>query len=283
MTKKVTPGAFFFWIMVIGLYLPIALLVLFSFNDNQVMTFPLRGFTTEWYSEAFSQRELMGSLWNSIWVGGLAAAIATMLGTAAAIALMRMDFPGRGMLLTLASLPLVIPYIVMGVALLVFFRQALDIQLSLGTLLVGHVVINIPIALLIVAARLAGFAQNLEEAAMDLGATYWETLWRVTLPICGPAIAAAFLTCFTTSFEEYAMSVFLVGTETTLPIYIYAQLRYPRQLPVIVALSSVVMIGTILVLGFAEWLRRVGEPGHAHREAAPPLPTSAVAGPLASD
>jgi spermidine/putrescine transport system permease protein len=124
----------------------------------------------------------------------------------------------------------------------------------------GHVVINIPYTMLIVASRLAGFEANLEEAAMDLGSSYWGTLARITLPICAPAIVSAFLSSFTTSFDEYAITVFLIGTESTLPVYLYSQLRFPSRLPIIVTLAALIMIASVLIIVFAEWLRRVGQP-----------------------
>ena len=107
-----------------------------------------------------------------------------------------------------------------------------------------------------VAARLAGFPASLEEASQDLGATYWQTLFKVTLPICAPAILAAFLSSFTTSFDEFAVSFFLSGSEATLPIYLYSQLRFPLRLPIVVTLAAVVMVASIVLLSFSEWLRR---------------------------
>jgi spermidine/putrescine transport system permease protein len=107
-------------------------------------------------------------------------------------------------------------------------------------------------------ARLADFSANLEEAAMDLGANYWVTLIKVTLPISFPALVAAFLTAFTTSFDEYAMTTLITGTDTTLPVYLYSLLRFPRRLPVAVAMGSIIMIVSALLVVLAEWLRRWG-------------------------
>jgi spermidine/putrescine transport system permease protein len=107
-----------------------------------------------------------------------------------------------------------------------------------------------------VAARLAGFSNHLEEAGMDLGLTYWGTLLRVTLPISAPALLAAFLSSFTTSFDEFAVAFFLVGTEATLPVYLYSQLRFPSRLPLVVALTALVMVTSILIVLGTEWLQR---------------------------
>lgn len=257
MSQRSPIGAIYFALIATFLYLPILLLIVFSFNDSVTLTFPLQGFTLRWYRELAEAGTLLQSVVNSLVVGVLSALVATVLGTLAAMGVLRFNFPGRNLFLAMAGVPLVIPAIVLGVALLILFRQLVDVQLSLWTVGLSHVVINIPIAMLIVGARLAGFDENLEEAAMDLGASYWESQWRVTLPMSLPALVAAFLTCFTTSFDEYAMTVFVVGTDATLPIYIYSQLRFPRRLPQVVTLAAVLMTVSILVLGIAEWLRRV--------------------------
>ncbi|MCI0355154.1 MAG: ABC transporter permease subunit, partial [Acidobacteria bacterium] len=177
-----SPGFFYFALVTLFLYLPIGLLILFSFNDGTTMVFPLKGFTLRWYSELLEADELLEAMQNSLVLGLAASLTSTLFGTMAAIGITRFNFPGRGLFLSIASLPLVIPYVVLAVALLLLFRNW-NIELTLWTVGAAHVVVNIPYVMLIVAARLAGFEQNLEEAAMDLGATYWGTLMRVTLPI----------------------------------------------------------------------------------------------------
>jgi spermidine/putrescine transport system permease protein len=239
------------------LYLPILLIILFSFNNAESLRFPLSGFTLRWYNELREAGELLQAVRNSIWVALWSSLLATILGTMAAIAVVRFEFRGKGTLLAVAGLPLVIPSVVIGVALLILFRQVMDVKLSLWTVGLGHVVINIPIVILIVAARLAGFPDNLEEAAMDLGASYWGAQLRVTLPLALPALFAAFLTAFTTSFDEYAMSVFIVGTDATLPVYMYSLLRFPRRLPLVVALGALIMVVSIGIIFIAERMRRL--------------------------
>ena len=255
----------YFALFVLFLYLPIFLLIVFSFNDSQLLVFPLKGFTTRWYSSLARADELLSAVFNSIVLGLLSSLIATILGTLAAIGIVRLRFAGRGLFLTVASLPLVIPYVVLGVGLLIFFDQ-LGIPLSLWTVGAAHVVINMPYVMLVVAARLVGFDPSLEEAAMDLGANYWVTLSRVTLPIASPALLAAFLMSFTTSFDEFALSFFLIGNETTLPVYLYSQLRFPSRLPLVVTLAAVIMVISIFAVIFAEWLRRRGQPAVIAKE-----------------
>jgi len=261
-----SPGFFYFALLALLLYAPILLLIVFSFNDSRTLVFPLKGFTLQWYTELWGARELLEAVVNSLVLGVLASAVATILGTMAAIGIARFNFPGRNLFLAVSAMPMVIPYVVLGVALLILFAQ-LGIPLSLWTVGVGHVVINIPYVMLIVASRLAGFNPSLEEAAMDLGETYWGTLRRVTLPMCAPAILSAFLSSFTTSFDEFAVSFFLIGSESTLPIYLYSQLRFPSRLPLIVTLAAIIMVASMALVIFSEWLRRVGQTTTAAGEA----------------
>jgi spermidine/putrescine transport system permease protein len=253
-----SPGFAYFALFTIFLYAPILTLIIFSFNDSRTLTLPLKGFTWQWYLALFQATELLDAVWNSLVLGLVASAVATLLGTIAAIGIARYDFPGRTLFLGLSAMPMVIPYVVLGVALLILFNQ-LGIPLSLWTVGVGHVIINVPYTMLIVASRLAGFNANLEEAAMDLGETYWGTLRRVTLPMCAPAIVSAFLSSFTTSFDEFAVSFFLIGTESTLPIYLYSQLRFPSRLPLVVTLAAIMMVASVVIVLASEWLRRLGE------------------------
>lgn len=250
-------GFAYYLVLAFFLYLPILLLVIFSFNDSTILVFPLKGFTLKWYTQMLNARELLDAVRNSVLVGLASSVIAVVLGGMAAIAISRFEFPGRGFFLGVSSLPLVIPYVVLGVALLLLFAQT-GVQLSLFTVAAAHTVINIPYVMLIVAARLAGFEQNLEEAAMDLGATYWVTLMRITLPISAPALIASFLSSFTTSFDEFALAFFLTGTDNTLPVYLYSQLRFPNRLPLVVTLAAIIMLVSVVLIVFSEWLRRVG-------------------------
>ncbi|MCL4257574.1 MAG: ABC transporter permease [Anaerolineales bacterium] len=250
-------GLGYYLLLLLFLQLPILLLIVFSFNDSVLLVFPLRGFTLQWYRELLQATELINAAKNSLLIGLVSSVVATALGGAAAIAIARYNFPGRDFFLNVATLPLVIPYVVLAVALLILF-QALKVELSLWTIMIGHTIINMPYVMLIVAARLSGFANNLEEAAMDLGATYWGTLMRVTLPISMPALVAAFLSSFTMSFDEFSLAFFLAGTQNTLPVYLYSQLRFPSRLPLAVTTAAVVIMVSVVILLFSEWLRRIG-------------------------
>src|SRR5690349_3341522 len=167
----------------------------------------------------------------------------------------RYSFRGKLLLIGLAELPLVIPYIVLGVALLLLFA-ALGVQRSLWTVGLAHTVVALPYTALIIMARLAGFDQRLEEAAMDLGADYLTTLRRIVLPLAAPAMLSAALTAFTVSFDEFALALFLTGNEPTFPVYLFSQLRFASRLPMLIALAVLLMLGTLLLVLIAERLRR---------------------------
>jgi spermidine/putrescine transport system permease protein len=251
-------GGSYYLLVCVILYLPIALLIIFSFNDATSLTFPLKGFTLHWYQQVAQSSELLLALRNSLLIAFGSALAATILGTMGAIAVVRYNLPGRGVFLAVSAMPLVIPYVILGVSLLILLNQA-GIPLSAPAAGLGHVIISIPYALLIISSRLVGFPNNLEEAAMDLGASYWEALGRITLPIISPALLASFLLCFTISFDEFSIASFLVGTDATLPVYMYSQLRFPTRLPIVIAMAAIIMTITMAVMIFSEWLRRAGQ------------------------
>ncbi len=248
-------GSYYLGLIVL-LYLPIAVLFLFSINANTTLSFPLQGLTLSWYDKLFANEPVLRSARNSLIVAIGSSSVATLLGTMVALVVMRYNFRSRGVLLALAALPLIVPFVVIGVALLILF-SALHIDRSLWTIGIAHTVVALPYALLIIVARLAGFDANLEEAAMDLGASYPTTLRRIVLPIIFPAIVSAWLTAFTVSFDEFALALFLAGTEPTFPVYLYSQLRFANRLPIMIALAVLMMIGTLTLVLIAERIRRV--------------------------
>jgi len=262
--RKISAGHIYFLILVLLLYAPILLLVIFSFNNSTQLVFPLKGFTLEWYRQLIQNRELLEAVRTSVLLATGSSIVATFLGTLGAIAITRYDFKAKGIFTGIAAMPLVIPYIILGVSLLILYNEV-DIKLSALAAGAAHVVISLPYALLIVSSRLVGFPNNLEEAAMDLGTSYWGALLRVTLPICSPALVAAFLICFTLSFDEFAISSFLVGTQPTLPVYLYSQLRFPNRLPLVVTLAAILMVVSMVVMFLAEWMRRAGAANSSRR------------------
>lgn len=244
----------FFVGMLLVLYLPIAILFVFSFNAGTTLRFPLEGFTVEWYRALWGDRPLLDAARNSVVVAVAAATASTTLGTAVAVLVTRFRFPGRSLLLGLAGFPLLVPYVVMGVAFFLLF-VTLDVPRSLVTVAIGHSVIAIPFATLIVLARLGGLDPGLEDAAMDLGATYPTTLRRVVLPLIGPSLLSAWLTCFIVSFDEVALAVFLVGGDPTFPVFLYGRLRFAQMLPVLIAMAVLLMLATVSLTILALRLR----------------------------
>jgi len=245
----------YYWLMLFLLYLPIVLLFIFSFSSNTTLSFPLKGFTLEWFQKLFQTPNLLAAVGRSVVVALGASASATILGTMVALLLSRFEFRGKGILTSLAILPLLVPYFVLAVALLILFR-VIGVPLGLPTIAIGHAVVALPYTTLIVLARLLGFDRQLEEAAMDLGATYPSTLRRVLLPMAAPAIASAFITAFTVSFDEFALALFLAGKDPTFPVYLYGQLRFATTLPVLIAAAVMLMVASLTLILLADRIRK---------------------------
>jgi len=248
----------FFACVVVFLYAPIVILLIFSFNDSAIPSFPLSGFTLHWYREFLSNSELRGALQTSAIIAALSSAGAVVLGIFASIALVRRHFRGKGPVSALLLSPLVIPYVVFGISLLLLFHT-LGIPRSILTVVIGHVVISLPYTLLVLMPRLQQIDASLEEAAYDLGAGRLRTFRSITLPLILPAVVSAYLIAFTTSFDEYAVASFVVGTRVTFPIYLYSALRFPNQLPQVIAVAVVVITISLLVVVAAELGRRIAE------------------------
>ncbi len=239
------------------LYIPVLFLPLFSFNNGTYIAFPLKGFTTEWYEKMFVDQAMLNSLLNSLKVGGVASIAATLLGIFGAKAVTRYRIPGKKPMVFVIMLPLVVPGILLGVALLIMMKQ-LGIELSLITVTMGHVLICVPFAMATLIPRFEGFDKSMEEASADLGANAWWTFWRVTFPMVLPGVVASLLLCFTISFDEFIIAFMLAGNEATLPIHIFSQLRFPARLPPVLALGSAIMAVSFIVVFFAQWLTRRG-------------------------
>lgn len=248
----------FFVLVVVFLYAPIAILLIFSFNNSDVPTFPLSGFTLHWYHQFITNADLRAALETSALVAVLSSIGAVLLGVVASLALARRRFAGKAAVSALLLSPLVIPYVVFGISLLLFFH-AVGIPRSILTVVIGHIVISLPYTILVLVPRLDQIDVALEEAAADLGASPLQTFRLIVLPLILPAVLSAFLIAFTTSFDEYALASFVVGTRVTFPIYLYSALRFPSQLPQVIAVAVVVMVISLVVVISAEIGRRVAE------------------------
>ena len=239
------------------LYLPLVVVVVYSFSAPEIARWPIEGFTLGWYRELADDRALQEALRLSLLIGVIAAALAAVLGTLAALAIDRYTFPGKAALRFAFVLPITLPGIVTGVAMLSFFRL-LDVPMSRWTLIVGHTTFCIALVLNNVVARLGQLPRNLDEASADLGATPWRTFWRVTFPLIRPAILAGAILAFTLSFDEVIVSFFLQGRDPTLPVLIFGRLRQGFS-PELNAIATVI-VGVSLagVLISNRLLRRAG-------------------------
>jgi spermidine/putrescine transport system permease protein len=230
------------------LYFPIVVLIVYSFNGSGVGGFPPHGWTLDWYRQLFGDAGLWNSVLNSLIVAVLAVTIALGLGLPAALALDRVDFPGKALFRRLVLLPLILPGIITGLSLLMLFT-GMGMNLSLVTITLGHGTALISVATTEIFAGLQKMDRSQEEASLDLGANYWRTFWRVTLPNLRVSLIAAALLIFTLSLDEIAVSFFLIGRENTLPLEIWSRLRQGMT-PEINAISTLILlfsIATILI------------------------------------
>ncbi len=241
------------------LYLPLLLLMFFSFNRSDSGTFPITGFSLHWYRRLGEEFFVQDAFWNSLLVAAITTVIAVPVGTLCAFGLVRGRFPGRGLFMSLILLPMVVPGLLIGIALLIVLVPIFQVGLSLWTAALGHVVILTPYVVLIAATRLYGFDRTLEVAAADLGATPVRTLWHVTLPLVMPGILAASLIVFTLSLDQFGVTLFTIGADSTLPMYIWSQIEVGVT-PVVNALGTLFIVVSVLILLAAQLVlqRRAG-------------------------
>ncbi len=242
-------------VYLVFLYAPVLLLPLFAFNESAIVAFPLTGFSTKWFEELYTATTLHVAVGNSLFVGITSAVLATVLGICAARAAARFEFPGKKSIMGFIMVPLVLPEIIIGVSLLVVIVQ-LGMTLSLWSVILGHVLICTPFSIAILSSAFGNLDRSLEEASLDLGETRLGTFIRVTLPMVAPGIVSSLLISFTISLDEFIIAFFLTGTEPTLPVYIWSQLRFPAKLPSVVALGFILLILSLALLFAAEYFRR---------------------------
>jgi spermidine/putrescine transport system permease protein len=226
------------------LYAPIVLLPIFAFNDATTVAFPLAGATTKWFQKLWEEPELHRALKNSLIIAASSSILATILGIFASRASTRYAYPFKAPLMGLIMLPLVLPEIILAVALL--------------AVLLGHVLVCTPFSIAILSAAFQSLDQSLEEAAYDLGESPLSAFRLVILPLVMPGIISSLLITFTISLDEFIMAFFLAGNENTLPVYIFGQFRFPQNVPVILALGTILVMLSIALLATAEYFRRRG-------------------------
>ncbi|KQV27180.1 polyamine ABC transporter permease [Rhizobium sp. Root1203] len=239
------------------LFAPIAIIVLFSFHSTPALTFPIEGLSLRWYATLLEKPDFLASLWNSLRVGFFTSIVTTFLGTLAALALIRLKGRSKHAFEILNFAPIGLPGLFLGIALVALYA-AIDLPRSLLTVTIAHVLFTLPFFVETMRSRINYFDQSLEEAARDLGATQMETFRLVTIPILAPTIVGAAILTFALSFDEFIITVFVSGNDTTLPLYIWSMMRRTVD-PSINAASVLALALSILVLaagGFSLWLQR---------------------------
>ncbi len=226
--------------VVLFLYTPIIVIILFSFERGSFSGFPWDGFTLRWYRELLASSSALNSIYNSVYVALFVTGIGTVLGTLGAIALVRHEFRFKQLYRALVLAPMTIPGLILGVALLMMFNY-LSITRNLQTVIIGQLVFVVPFVLVTVSSRMRGFDPALEEAARDLGASRWTTYRRITLPLLAPGIISGALFAFTLSFDDFLIAFFTSGAQNTLPVYIFSTIQR-SQTPVINAISAVALL-----------------------------------------
>lgn len=247
--KKNITGVFkniYIYLVFLFLYLPIFYVIIFSFNTSKLnITFD--SFTFQWYGTFFKNRTLMEALINTLIVGFLSTIVSTIIGTIGAIGLSKYKFRGKELIDKLLYIPIVIPEVVLGIALLSIYSM-ISMPLGLLSITLSHITFSIPFVVITVRARLAGFDKFLEEAAMDLGANRIVTFWRVTLPIILPGVLSGAMLAFSLSIDDVVISFFTSGPgSTTLPLKIFSMVK-TGVTPEVNALSTVIMLVTIIII-----------------------------------
>lgn len=242
----------------IYLLFPILIVAPLSFSAGTYLSFPPSGFSLRWYENFFGRSDWLGSATLSIWIAGAVMALATALGTPAALALVRSDFRAKQLLTAFVVSPLIAPAIIVAIGVY-FFYARLGVVGNPYALVLAHTCLAVPFVVVNVSATLQGFDERLEHAAMNLGATPWRTFWQVTFPIIRPGVLAGALFAFISSFDELVVALFISGTTAvTLPRKMWESIRFEID-PTIAAVSTILVVLTFLLFLSAELLRRRAE------------------------
>ena len=252
--------------IILFLFIPIAIIVLYAFNPSNVQSWPLSGLSTRWFSSTWHNEEARHAFWLSIRAGLLSTGIALALGSMAAFAVHRFRFFGREAISFVFVLPIALPGIITGMALNSFITFA-GVSFSLLTIVVGHATFCIVVVYNNVLARLRRTPTSLLEASMDLGADGWQTFRLVTLPVIATALVAGGLLAFALSFDEIVVTIFTAGAQNTLPIWIFGNIRLGQQLPQVNVVVLIVIVLSVIPVALAQRLTR--DAGVLRRPAAP--------------
>lgn len=254
MKKKWKWSNLYLAIMILLMYFPLVMVVIFSFNESRLSA-SFTGFSLKWYEILANDRDLKEALLNSILLGGLSCGISAVIGTLGAVGMARVKYKSKGMMEYLSTIPIMIPEIILGMVFLVFFSM-LNLPFGMITLVIAHTTFCIPYIFMMVKARLVGIDKSLEEAARDLGAGPIRTFFDITMPLIAPAVLSGSLLAFAMSFDDVVISIFVNGPRlNTLPVKVYAQLK-TGVTPEINALCTIILAVIILVLGLSSLIAK---------------------------
>jgi len=232
--------------VMIFLFLPLFLIILFSFHSSGSLSFPFEGFSLRWYQEAFKRSDLIPSLKNSFLVAGVTALASAIIGTLAGFGLTRIHSRFSSVVGAVSNLPILLPGLFLGIALLGFFALV-KVHLSLMTVIIAHIIYTLPYFILVMVARLHQYDLSLEEASHDLGATGWQTFRLVTFPLIAPSIIGGALLVFALSFDEFLITFFVIGSQSTLPMLIWSMLRRTIN-PSVNAVATMILTFSIFLI-----------------------------------
>lgn len=257
MKKKWRWSNLYLTIMILLMYFPLVMVVIFSFNESKLSA-NFTGFSLKWYEILANDRDLKEALFNSIWLGVFSCGISAVIGTLGAVGMARVKYKSKGMMEYLSTIPIMIPEIILGMVFLVFFSM-LKLPFGMTTLVIAHTTFCIPYIFMMVKARLVGIDKSLEEAARDLGAGPIRTFFDITMPLIAPAVLSGSLLAFAMSFDDVVISIFVNGPRlNTLPVKVYAQLK-TGVTPEINALCTIILVVITVVLLLSSFLSKRAE------------------------
>ena len=257
MKKKWKWSNLYLAIMILLMYFPLVMVVIFSFNESRLSA-NFTGFSLKWYETLANDRDLKEALFNSILLGGLSCGISAIIGTLGAVGMARVKYKTKGMMEYLSTIPIMIPEIILGMVFLVFFSM-LNLPFGMTTLVIAHTTFCIPYIFMMVKARLVGIDKSLEEAARDLGAGPIRTFFDITMPLIAPAVLSGSLMAFAMSFDDVVISIFVNGPRlNTLPVKVYAQLK-TGVTPEINAICTIILVVITAVLLLSSFLSKRAE------------------------
>ncbi|MBP2252403.1 spermidine/putrescine transport system permease protein [Halarchaeum solikamskense] len=240
-------------LVMLFLYTPIIVIVVFSFEEGAFSNLPWDGFTLTWYRQLLSNSQAMNSIVNSLYVAFFVTTVGTILGTLGAVALVRRNFRLKGIYRTLVLAPMTIPGLILGVAILMMFNY-LEVTRTLRTVIIAQLVFVVPFVVVTVSSRLRGFDPLLEEAARDLGASRWTVFRRITLPLLAPGIISGALFAFSLSFDDFLIAFFTSGVQNTLPVFIFSTINRATS-PIVNSISTLAFVISMTVIAASQYFQ----------------------------